>query len=37
LLDDGAELQFKGELRSSYKDNMVFEVTLPSAKASLDK
>jgi hypothetical protein len=37
LLDDGAELDFKGELRSSYKDNMVFEVTLPSAKASLGK
>jgi hypothetical protein len=29
LLDDGAELQFIGELRSAYKDRMLFEVKLP--------
>ena len=34
LMDDGADLRFKGELRSSYKDQMIFEVTLPAAKAS---
>ena len=29
LLDDGADLKFKGELRqSSYKDSMIFEVKL---------
>ena len=31
LLDDGAQLQFKGELPGSYKDHMVFEVTMPLA------
>lgn len=31
LLDDGAELEFKGELRgSSYKDDMIFEVKMPT-------
>lgn len=31
LLDDGANLAFKGELqRSGYKDRMIFEVTMPS-------
>jgi len=34
LLDDGAELQFKGELSSGYKDHMIFEVTLPAPKTS---
>jgi len=34
LLDDGAELQFKGELRSGYKDRMIFEVTLPAPDVS---
>lgn len=34
LLDDGAELEFKGELRgSSYKDYMIFEVRMPSNNA----
>jgi 4-amino-4-deoxy-L-arabinose transferase-like glycosyltransferase len=37
LMDDGAELDFKGELRSSYKDNMVFEVTLSAAKPPSQK
>jgi uncharacterized membrane protein len=37
LMDDGAELAFKGELRSSYKDNMVFEVTLPATKSPSQK
>src|SRR5207302_1016243 len=32
LMDDGAELDFKGELRSSYKDQMIFEVTMSSTK-----
>ena len=29
LMDDGAQLQFKGELGSTYKDHMIFEVTIP--------
>ena len=37
LLDDGADLQFKGELHSSYRDHMIFEVTIHSAKASPSK
>jgi hypothetical protein len=37
LLDDGAELQFKGELHSTYRDHMIFEVTIPPAKASSGK
>jgi hypothetical protein len=36
LLDDGAKLDFKGELRaSSYKDSMIFEVMMPPANNSL--
>lgn len=32
LMDDGAELEFRGELRgSSYKDDMIFEVKMPAA------
>ena len=37
LLDDGAELDFTGELRSGYKDNMVFEVRLAPAKTAPTK
>ncbi len=33
LLEDGAELQFKGELRSTYRDHMIFEVTLKQSSA----
>jgi hypothetical protein len=33
LLDEGAELQFKGELRSSYRDHMIFEVMLKQSSA----
>jgi 4-amino-4-deoxy-L-arabinose transferase-like glycosyltransferase len=33
LLDDGADLQFKGELDSSYRDHMIFEVTIPGSNS----
>jgi hypothetical protein len=32
LLDDGAQLDFIGELHSSYRDHMIFEVTLETAR-----
>lgn len=31
LIADGAELDFKGELRSHYKDRMIFDVKMPAA------
>jgi hypothetical protein len=35
LLDDGADLNFKGQLRgSSYKDDMIFEVRMPAENPS---
>jgi hypothetical protein len=32
LLDDGAQLDFIGELHNSYRDHLIFEVTLETAK-----
>jgi len=37
LIDDGADLQFKGELHSTYRDHMIFEVTIHPTKASPSK
>ena len=33
LLEDGADLQFRGELHSSYRDHMIFEVTIPGSNS----
>jgi Dolichyl-phosphate-mannose-protein mannosyltransferase len=32
LLDEGAALAFKGEFHGNYKDNMIFEVTMPQTE-----
>jgi hypothetical protein len=34
LIADNAELNFKGELRRGYKDQMIFEVRMPTTRAS---